>query len=207
MAFFQVGADLVQCAGTVFVLHDEMLGRIYPGFVQFAHNIPRNGVYFVNAGNIFSFYLHAHGVKPVRGKNVHIRPAHTEIAGNKFHFIAVILDFNQQSAQLRACHFHAFFKVHAQFAVTVRGAQVVNAGHGGHHNHVIARKQGGCGFQTQFVYMVIDGGIFFNIGVRLRDIRFRLVIIIIRNKIFHRIFGKKVFKLGIQLGGQYFVGG
>ena len=55
--------------------------------------------------------------------------------------------------------------------------------------------------------MVIDGGIFFNIGVRLRDIRFGLVIIIIRNKIFHRIFGEKVFKLGIQLGGQYFVGG
>ena len=47
--------------------------------------------------------------------------------------------------------------------------------------------------------------IFFNKSITARNIGFRLVIIIIRNEIFYRIFRKKVFHFRIKLGGESFI--
>ena len=39
----------------------------------------------------------------------------------------------------------------------------------------------------------------------MRDVGFRLIIVVIGDKVFHRILGKEFFKLTAQLGGQCFV--
>ena len=58
---------------------------------------------------------------------------------------------------------------------------------------------------AQFIDFIIDGGIFFNIGIGRRDISFGLVIIIIRDEIFHCVFGEKLFKLRAKLRRQGFI--
>ena len=49
---------------------------------------------------------------------------------------------------------------------------------------------------------LIDGSILFYIDIFYRQVGLGLVIIVIAHKIFHRIFGKQIPKLGVELGGQ-----
>ncbi len=58
---------------------------------------------------------------------------------------------------------------------------------------------------AELVDIVIDRTVFFNIGVRRGNIGFRLIIIIITDKIFHGVFRKKFPKLAIKLGGKGFI--
>ena len=60
---------------------------------------------------------------------------------------------------------------------------------------------------AQLVYLIINGRILFNVGVRGRNVGFGLVVVVIAHKILHRILRKKLFELGIELGGQGFVVG
>ena len=58
---------------------------------------------------------------------------------------------------------------------------------------------------AQAVDLIIDGAVFFNIGIGGGDVGFRLVIVVIAHKIFHRIIGEKSAHLGADLTGQGFV--
>ena len=57
----------------------------------------------------------------------------------------------------------------------------------------------------QLVYFIVDGRVFFNVGIGLGNIRFRLIVIIIGNKIFHRVIREEGFQFAGQLGRQRFV--
>ena len=58
---------------------------------------------------------------------------------------------------------------------------------------------------TQAVDLLIDRSILFNIGIRMGDIGFRLIIIVIRNEILHRVIRKEFPKLRAELGSQRFI--
>ena len=55
---------------------------------------------------------------------------------------------------------------------------------------------------AQAVDLFIDGRVFLDIGIRVGDIRFRLIIIVIGNKIFHRVIREKLTELRTELGGE-----
>ena len=54
--------------------------------------------------------------------------------------------------------------------------------------------------------VLIDGRIFLNVGIRRRDTGLWLIVVVVRNKVLHRIIGEKRLKLTIKLGSQSFVG-
>ena len=58
---------------------------------------------------------------------------------------------------------------------------------------------------AKFVYLVVYGEVFFYICIRTRDIRFRLIIIVIRNEELHAVFGEKLAELVAKLRGERFV--
>ncbi len=60
---------------------------------------------------------------------------------------------------------------------------------------------------SKLIDLVINGGILGNVGIGGGHISFRLIIIIIGDKIFHCVLRKKFFKLPIQLGRQGLVMG
>ena len=47
------------------------------------------------------------------------------------------------------------------------------------------------------VYLFIDLGVFFDVGVGARHIGFRLVVVIIGYEVFHRVFWKEAFHFAI----------
>ena len=53
---------------------------------------------------------------------------------------------------------------------------------------------------TQLIDLVVDGGIFLDIGIRGRDICLRLLIIVVADKIPGGVIRKQLFKRIIELG-------
>ena len=58
---------------------------------------------------------------------------------------------------------------------------------------------------AQLVYLLINLAFLFNIGIRPRDIGFRLVIIVVADEIFHGVIGEKLLELAVKLSGQGFI--
>jgi hypothetical protein len=54
--------------------------------------------------------------------------------------------------------------------------------------------------------MFVYGGILLYIGIGLRHISFRLIVIVVADEILNRVMGKKVFELAVKLRGEGFVG-
>lgn len=54
--------------------------------------------------------------------------------------------------------------------------------------------------------MFVNRGIFFNESVGIRYIGFRLIVVVVGNEIFYRVFREEFFYFVIQLGRQRFVG-
>ena len=60
---------------------------------------------------------------------------------------------------------------------------------------------------AQLVDLVVDGGVLFNVGIRLGDVGFRLVVVVVGDEVLHRVVGEELPKLRAQLGGQGLVVG
>ena len=60
---------------------------------------------------------------------------------------------------------------------------------------------------AQAVDFFIDGRIFFDISVGMGNIGFRLVVIVVRNEVLHRIVGEKLPEFTAQLGRQRLIMG
>ncbi len=54
--------------------------------------------------------------------------------------------------------------------------------------------------------MLIDGRVFFYIGIGRRHVGLGLVVIVVRHEVFHRVIREKLLELAIQLRGQSFIG-
>ena len=56
-----------------------------------------------------------------------------------------------------------------------------------------------------FIDFIVDGGVFFNIGIGLGQVGLGLVIIVIADKIPHRVIREKRFKLIVKLSRKGFI--
>ena len=74
-----------------------------------------------------------------------------------------------------------------------------------HDDDVVALQNRARRRMAHAVDLLVDRGIFLDIGVGARDIGFRLVVIVIGDEILHRVFGEEVLHLGIELRRQRLV--
>ena len=91
---------------------------------------------------------------------------------------------------------------HHHLEIVFRRAQAVNAAHAGHDDHVPAAHQRTRGHQPQPVDRFIDRGVLLDVDVPLRNVRFRLVIVVIADEVGDGVVRKEVAKLGKELGRQ-----
>lgn len=60
---------------------------------------------------------------------------------------------------------------------------------------------------AQALDVFVDGRVLFDEGVRLRDVRLRLVVVVVADEVFDGVVGQQRRQLVGQLGGQGLVGG
>jgi len=88
----------------------------------------------------------------------------------------------------------------------LRVPDTVETRHARYHDNIPAPgKERGRGTQTQFLYLLVDGEVFFDIGIGGRKIGFRLVIIVIGDEILHGILREERLEFAVKLCRQRLV--
>ena len=88
----------------------------------------------------------------------------------------------------------------------VRVADAVQAGDRRDDDDVPApRHQGGGGAHAEFVDLVVDAQVLFDIGVGDGDVGLRLIIIVVGDEILHRVVREERLELAVQLRGERLV--
>ena len=124
-----------------------------------------------------------------------------------FHFVSLITNIYQLTQECVPTIDLPEGNVQNRGTVGVRVAQTINCRNRSYDNHVLTRHQSGGCSQTKAVNFFINVGLFFYIKVSSGNVGFRLVVVVVRNEIFHSIFGKKLGIFGVELGCQGFVMG
>ncbi len=86
--------------------------------------------------------------------------------------------------------------------VGLRRAQAVDARHGGDDDDVPALEQGSRRRVPHPVDLVVDRRLLLDVGVALRDVRLRLVVVVVRHEVLDRVFGEEAPELLVQLRRQ-----
>ena len=185
-----------------------MVGRPDGDVVQPADGGAGDHVDLAEAVDLIPEELHPDGgVLPVGGPHLHRVPPDPEHVALKGDVVALIADVHQALQELVPLDGHAHPEGHHHLLKVLRLAQAVDAGHGGHHDHVPPLQQGGGGRQAQPVDLLVDGGVLLDEGVRVGDVGLRLIVVVVGDEILHRVVGEELPELGAQLGGQRLVVG
>ena len=130
-------------------------------------------------------------------KDLHHIPADTEGTTLEIHLIPVILNVDQCPQDLIPIPLHTRPQRYHHLLKVLRLTQTIDAGYTGDDDHISPLNERRRCRQTQLIDLIIDRRILCYISIAGRHIRLRLIIIVIRNKIFHRIFRKELLHLSI----------
>ena len=178
-------------------------GHLLPGFEDLA---PK-GVYFRYPVNLIAEKFDPEAPLLVPGDDLHHVAPNAERAPLERDVVAGIMDVHQAAKQIVPIHPMADFEGDAHVLVFVRGADTVDAGDAGHDHDVSALQKGTGGLEAEAVNFLVDHRFFFDERVRDRQVRLGLIIVVVADEVFHRIFREEAHKFTIELGGQRFVVG
>ena len=89
--------------------------------------------------------------------------------------------------------------------VLLGGADAVDAGDGGDDEDVAPRQQRGRRGMAKPVDVVVDRGVLLDVEVRLRDVRLRLVVVVVGDEVLDRATRQELAELVAELRGQRLV--
>ena len=174
-------------------------------FFFLANYLAGQRVQGVNRLNLITEELNADCVLLVHGDDFDGIAAHTERATVKVHIVTRVLHRHELAQQLVAVNLLTATQSHHLRNVLLGRAQTVNAGHGRNHHHVTASQQGVRRRVAQTLHLLIDGGVLLNERIGLRHVRLRLVVVVVRDEILHRIIRQQLAQLIRQLRRQSFI--
>ena len=180
-----------------------MRSRKYNGVLQYRYGFAGQHGCLCNTVNLITekFYAY-HTLGRIHRTNIHNIAVYTESAALQCNIVPLILDPNKFLNQRVTRHFHARTNRHRHSTVFIRRTKRIDTRNGWYNDNIRTLCQCHCRTMPQSVNFIVDRRILFNIAVRTRNIRLRLIIVIIGYKIFYRIFRKKFFKLAIKLPRQ-----
>ena len=206
--FLQLLPDLPEGFIHLILGGDIMAGGIDGHVVQNPVHAAGQRVKIADPVDLISEKFHTDGVVLIiGGVNLHRVAPDPEHVALKGDVVALVADLHQTAQQLVPVPLCPHAEGHHQFRKIVRLAQTVDAGHGGHHDHVPPLQQSAGGGEAQAVDLIVGGGVLGDIGIRMGDIGLGLIVIVIADKVFHRVVGEKLLELGAQLGRQGLVVG
>ena len=171
--------------------------------IQHAGRVARDDVYFADAVDLIAEKFHPDRlVVGIDREDLDAVSADAELIALKGQVVALIADLHQFPQQLVEVTGLARPQRDHHVGIVDGVAQTVDAAHGRHHDHVPAFEKTRRRAVAQTFDLVVDGGILFDEGIRMRDVRLRLVVVVIAHKILHSVFREKLPELAAELSGQ-----
>ncbi len=132
--------------------------------------------------------------------------AHAELAATELHVVALVLHADQLGDHVALTQLVAGAQRHDHAVVALGLADAVDGRHRGHNHHIAPLHDAFGARQTHLLNVLIDGRVFLDEQVALRHIGFGLVVVVVADEILHRVLGKELPELAVQLRGQCFIG-
>ena len=185
---------------------DKQIGRIDVQTFKIFHNAVVFDIKRFDFFNFISKKMHAVRIFAVRRVDGNGISFDLKGAAFDFGFGTSVETGDQKMQKFRARNGLVSFNGDHIFFKLYRISNTVQARYGGDDEYISSsRQKGRGGANSQSLNVFIDVQVFFNKHTTGRDISFRLVIVVVRNKIFHGIVGKKLLELLVQLCRQRFV--
>ena len=204
-AFVEFLANGFERAFHAFGAGHVMGGREDVDFVFLVDLVAGQRVQRGDAVDLVAEEFDAHGQFLVDGDDFDRIAAHAEGAAREGDVVALVLHGHEPAQQVVAIDLLAFLEKQHTPGVFLRSAQAVDAGDGGHDHAVASGQQVGRGLMAQTFHIVVDVGVFLDIGVGLRYVGLRLIVVVVGNEIAHRVVGHELAEFGAQLRGERLV--
>ena len=144
--------------------------------------------------------LHAVGkLILIRRKNLYHVAAHTEGAAVKVEVISAVLDIDELCDDLIPILLLSRAETDHHVFVVRRATEAVNAGDTRDNNHILPLEKGARRRISQPVYLFVGRGILLDVGVRLRHIGLRLVVVVVGDKVLDRVVREELLHLAVEL--------
>ena len=197
----QIHINLSDCLINTLLRRHEKVCRINIQFVLFIDFLSGHRIKRRNTINLISpeFNPISNAIKCFNGREYIYRiTIHTETSTIEFQFIIDIKRSHKPTEQFIPVNLHPSLQMSYFLGKRPRISHTVETGYRRNHNYIPpSRQQRSRCPQAEFINFIIYSQIFLDIGICRRQISLRLVIIIIRDKIFDRIIRKERLKLTI----------
>ncbi len=203
--FFQLGLDQLERLGQLILGRNEMFGRKDLDFVQPSYHLASQRIYLGDAVHLIAEELDAIGQIGIGRLDFKSVPAQTKLAAAQLQVVAFVEDVHQAAQDQLAAHRLPAAELDRHLAVFGRVAQAVDARHRRHDQHIAPAEKRRSRRQAQPINLIIDVGVLFDVGVGARQVRLRLIVVVIAHEVFDGVVWKELLELGIQLRGQRLV--
>ena len=195
-----LGADLADGALHLFMRRDIVRRGIDRHVAERADGRAGDDIDVRDAVDLVAEKLHAHGmVGRIGRKNVDRIAADAEHVAREGDVVALVADVDELAHELLRIALLAGAQRDDHVGIVDRVAEAVDARHGRDDDHVPPLKQARRGRVAQTLDLIVDGGVLFDERVRVRDVRLRLVVVVVGDKILHGVVREKLLELTAQL--------
>ncbi len=205
--FVQFGADPPDRSFDPLPGHHEVLGRGDDRARQPHLGLAGHRIKFADVLHVVAEKIDPDAGGLVGREDIHAIAAHAKRTRLRFVIIAGVLDIDQPLQHRVATQRLAGHDVHQHGTVILRRAQTVNARDRSHDHHITSAEQGIGRAQPVALDLIIDRGVLLDVSVGLRNVGFRLVVVVIADKVLDRIMREEAFEFREKLRRQGLVVG
>ena len=135
----------------------------------------------------------------IGGKYLHHIPPNPKGTPVEIKIVSLILEVNQILEETAAGILIARLELNNLIPVFLGGTEAIDTGYAGNDNNIPSGPEGIGGRVPHPVDLFINGRVFLDITIGRGEIGFRLIVVVITDKILHRVLGEELRKLSIEL--------
>ena len=170
--------------------------------MQLLDDGPTHGVDLRNRLDLVAEQLDPHGGVVVGREDLDHVAAHPELAPLEIELGPLVLDFDQFPEHGVPVDLRSRLEHEHHAVVRLRRSQAVDARHRGDDDDVAPFEQRARGRVAHAIDLVVDRGLFLDVGVALRDVSLRLVVVVVRHEVLDSVFGEEAAELLVELRRQ-----
>ena len=142
------------------------------------------------------------GLVEVGGMDFDDVAADSEFTATKSDVVALEEEVDQFLEKFIAPDFLAYPDREHGILVVIGTSQTIDAGDRGHHDDVFAGEDRTHRGEAHALDLVVDGGVFLDVGVGAGDVGLGLIVVEVGDEVFDRVGGEEVFELGVELSRE-----
>ena len=186
---------------------DVVVGGIDGDPVQTRQLLARERIDLPERFHLVAEQVHPDGGVVVGREDLHHVPAGPEGPPVEVEVVALVLDLHQLAQHVIPGARPSLLQEEHHPVIHLGRSQAVDARDGGDDDGVAALQEAAGGGVAELVDVVVDQGVFLDVGVGLGDVRLGLVVVVVGDEVLGGVLGEELLELVVQLRRQRLVVG